>query len=100
MPVGVSADSDKLKSLLAELKGKDIHEVICAGREKMAAVPAGAVAVAGGGGGGGGAAEPAAEEKAEEPEEEEEEDEVGEARSISENTCPLFLQDMGFSLFD
>ena len=90
MSVGISVDPAKLKSLLGELKGKDIHEVICAGREKMASVPTGAVAVAGGGGaGGGGAAEPAVEEKAEEPEEEEEEDEVGNARSNAENTCPL-----------
>eukprot|EP00210_Caulerpa_lentillifera_P001366 g1314.t1 len=76
--VGVDVDSTKLKQLLSELEGKDIHEVICAGREKMASVPTGGVAVASGGtAAAGGPAAAAEEEKPEEKEEEEsEEDEV------------------------
>jgi len=82
--VGVEADAADVSKLLGELEGKNVMEVIAAGREKLASVPAGgAVAASGGGGGGGdaaaaGGAAPAVEEK-----EEEEEDE-----------------DMGFSLFD
>ena len=47
--VGVEAADERIEALLSELKGKDINEVIAAGREKYASVP-------GGGGGGGGAA--------------------------------------------
>nr|CAB3461321.1 unnamed protein product [Digitaria exilis] len=36
--VGAEADEDKLEFLLAELKDKDITEVIAAGREKFASV--------------------------------------------------------------
>ena len=36
--VGAEADEEKLEFLLAELKGKDITEVIASGREKGAAV--------------------------------------------------------------
>lgn len=74
--VGAEADSARIEFLLNELEGKDILEVIAAGKEKFASVPSG-----GGGGvavvssGGGGAAAPAAveekvEEKKEEPKEE------------------------------
>lgn len=74
--VGAEADSARVEFLLNELEGKDILEVIAAGKEKFASVPSG-----GGGGvavvssGGGGAAAPAAaeekvEEKKEEPKEE------------------------------
>lgn len=80
--VGIEGDDDNIESLVNELKGKDIHEVICAGREKMSAVPTGAVAVgavsaaAGGGGDGGGGAAAVEETKKEEEVEEESEDEV------------------------
>eukprot|EP00271_Cylindrocystis_brebissonii_P014140 TRINITY_DN35394_c0_g1_i1.p2 TRINITY_DN35394_c0_g1~~TRINITY_DN35394_c0_g1_i1.p2 ORF type:complete len:119 (+),score=53.52 TRINITY_DN35394_c0_g1_i1:115-471(+) len=89
--VGAEAADDRIEQLLSELKGRDINEVIAAGREKFASVP--------GGGGGGGAvavassaaapaaseaAAPAAAEKKEEKKEEEEEED----------------DDMGFSLFD
>jgi len=76
--VGASSDSAKLTTLLSSLEGKDLIEVLAAGKAKMAAMPAGG----GGGGGGGGAAAAAAPAaggaaaapvKAEEPEEEEEE---------------------------
>ena len=72
--VGAEADADRINLLLSELEGKDILEVIAAGKEKFASVPSG------GGGGvvvssGAGAAAPAAaeekeEEKKEEPKEE------------------------------
>ena len=65
--MGVEAADERIEALLSELKGKDINEVIAAGREKYASVPGGgggggAVAVgAGGGGGAPAAAAPAAE---------------------------------------
>lgn len=77
--VGAEADDDRIELLLSQVKGKDITELIAAGREKLASVPSGggggvAVAVSGGGG----AAAPAAEEKKEEKkvEEKEESDDV------------------------
>lgn len=88
MAVGADGDDEKLDFLLSQLEGKDITEVIAAGREKFASVPSGggvSVAVSGGGGGGApaaAAAEPEAK-KEEKVEEKEESDE-----------------DMGFSLFD
>ncbi|KAI3472492.1 hypothetical protein Pfo_031065 [Paulownia fortunei] len=86
--VGAEADEDKIELLLSQVKGKDITELIAAGREKLASVPAGggAVAVAApvGGGGGGAAPAAAAETKKEEKVEEKEESD----------------DDMGFSLFD
>ncbi|CAJ1968678.1 unnamed protein product [Sphenostylis stenocarpa] len=85
--VGAEADEDRIELFLSEIKGKDIVEVIAAGREKLASVPSGggggAVAVAAAPGGGGAAA-PAAEAKKEEKVEEKEESD----------------DDMGFSLFD
>eukprot|EP00475_Leptophrys_vorax_P008352 TRINITY_DN1538_c0_g4_i1.p2 TRINITY_DN1538_c0_g4~~TRINITY_DN1538_c0_g4_i1.p2 ORF type:complete len:113 (+),score=26.55 TRINITY_DN1538_c0_g4_i1:126-464(+) len=83
--VGAEADDDRIELLLKQLAGKDINEVIAAGREKFASVPSGGgVAVAASGGGGGGAAAPAEEKKEEKKEEEKEESD----------------DDMGFSLFD
>lgn len=87
--VGAEADEDKIELLLSQVSGKDITELIAAGREKLASVPAGgggavAVAAASGGGGGVAAAAPAAESKKEEKVEEREESD----------------EDMGFSLFD
>lgn len=88
LTVGIEPDEDKLELLLSQVRGKDITELVAAGREKLASVPAGggavAVAAAPAGGaaaGGGAAAEPAKEEK--KVEEKEESDD-----------------DMGFSLFD
>ncbi|QDZ19141.1 ribosomal protein L12 [Chloropicon primus] len=77
--VGAEADNDKLTKLMEQLSGKDVNEVIAAGSEKLASVPAGGAVAAGGASAAGGAA---AEEKKEESEEEESDD------------------DMGFSLFD
>ncbi|PIN16825.1 60S acidic ribosomal protein P2 [Handroanthus impetiginosus] len=85
--VGAEADDDRIELLLTQVKGRDITELIAAGREKLASVPAGggAVAVAASAAPGGGAAAPAAAEpkKEEKVEEKEESDD-----------------DMGFSLFD
>ncbi|XP_072965095.1 large ribosomal subunit protein P2B-like [Typha angustifolia] len=85
--VGAEADDNRIEFLLAEVKGKDITELIAAGREKFASVPSGggAIAVAAPASGGGGAAAAAAPEpkKEEKVEEKEESDD-----------------DMGFSLFD
>ncbi|KAF8057862.1 RPP2D [Scenedesmus sp. PABB004] len=79
--VGVEADAADVERLLKELEGKDIAELIEAGRKKLQSVPSGgavAAAPAAGGAAAGGAAP--AEAKKEEPSEEDE--------------------DMGFSLFD
>ncbi|KAI9869046.1 MAG: 60S acidic ribosomal protein P2 [Trichoglossum hirsutum] len=83
--VGIEADDDRLKTLISELKGKDVSELIAEGSSKLASVPtggAGGAATGGAAAAAGGA--PAAEEKAEEKEEEKEESD----------------EDMGFGLFD
>ncbi|RWW51283.1 hypothetical protein BHE74_00042384, partial [Ensete ventricosum] len=86
--VGAEVDDGRIDFLLSEVKGKDVTELIAAGREKFASVPSGggvaAVAVAVAGGGGAGAAPAAEEPKKEEKVEEKEESD----------------DDMGFSLFD
>jgi len=83
--VGIEADDERLNTLISELKGKDIQELITEGSSKLASVPSGGsgggAAPAAGGAAAGGAA---AEEKAEEKEEEKEESD----------------EDMGFGLFD
>lgn len=89
LTVGAEADDDRIELLLSEVKGKDITELIAAGRERLASVPSGgggavAVAAAPGGGAAAGGAAPAAEAKKEEKVEEKEESD----------------DDMGFSLFD
>ena len=70
--VGLESDSSRLDTLLADLEGKDLTELMASGKEMLAKF-------GGGGGGGGGAAAgggggAAAEEKEEEKEEEEEAD--------------------------
>ena len=78
--VGVESDAAAAATLLKELEGKDVQEVIAAGREKLASVPAGgAVAASGGGAAAAAGAAPAKEEEKVEEEED---------------------ADMGFSLFD
>ncbi|UPK94748.1 hypothetical protein LCI18_005683 [Fusarium solani-melongenae] len=81
--VGIEADDSRLETLISELKGKDIQELIAEGSEKLASVPSGG---AGGAGGAGAAAGGAAAEEAKEEEKEEEAEESDE--------------DMGFGLFD
>eukprot|EP01123_Difflugia_compressa_P014083 TRINITY_DN69_c0_g1_i1.p1 TRINITY_DN69_c0_g1~~TRINITY_DN69_c0_g1_i1.p1 ORF type:complete len:116 (-),score=49.17 TRINITY_DN69_c0_g1_i1:46-393(-) len=77
---GVEADTEKISKLLSELEGKDLNEVLAAGRAKLSAVPSGG----GGGGARSGGAAPSASsgggggkveeqlEKEKEPSEEEE----------------------------
>ncbi|KAG5647461.1 hypothetical protein DXG03_009392 [Asterophora parasitica] len=83
--VGIDADESRLESLVSELSGKDINQLIAEGSSKLASVPSG-----GGGGAvaaassGGAAPAAAAEEKKEEKAEEKEESD----------------DDMGFGLFD
>ncbi|KAF4965225.1 hypothetical protein FSARC_6944 [Fusarium sarcochroum] len=81
--VGIEADDDRLNTLISELEGKDIQELIAEGSEKLASVPSGG---AGGAGAGGAAAAGGAAEEAKEEEKEEEKEESDE--------------DMGFGLFD
>jgi large subunit ribosomal protein LP2 len=86
--VGAETEDSQIELLLKEVKGKDLAELIAAGREKLASVPSGggggvAVASATSGGGGGGGASAAESKKEEKKEEKEESDD-----------------DMGFSLFE
>lgn len=72
--MGIEADEDRLKLFFAEVSGKDLAELIAAGREKLATVPSGgggvaAAAAPGAGGGAAAAAEAPKEEKVEEKEE-------------------------------
>ncbi|CAL3966344.1 hypothetical protein PZA11_003026 [Diplocarpon coronariae] len=83
--VGIEADDERLSTLISELKGKDINELIAEGTSKLASVPSGgaggaAPAAGGAAASGGAAADAPAEEKEEEKEESDE--------------------DMGFGLFD
>jgi large subunit ribosomal protein LP2 len=72
--VGAEVDNEKMELLLSQLSGKDITELIAAGREKFASVPCGGggvavAAAAPAAGGGAPAAEAKKEEKVEEKEE-------------------------------
>ncbi|KAJ3268776.1 60S acidic ribosomal protein P2 [Terramyces sp. JEL0728] len=80
--VGIDADSERINTLITELNGKDINEIIAEGATKLASVPSGGAApvAAGGAAATGGAAAAAVEEKVEEKEESDD--------------------DMGFGLFD
>ena len=69
----VEADSDALTKFFAALEGKNIDELIEAGKDKLSKFGGGG----GGGGGGAGAGGAAAEEEKEEEEEEEEEIDMG-----------------------
>ncbi|KAI6779707.1 60S acidic ribosomal protein P2 [Emericellopsis cladophorae] len=81
--VGVEADNDRLETLISELEGKDINELISEGTSKLASVPSGGAG--GAPAAGGAAAGGAAEEKKEEAKEEEKDESD---------------DDMGFGLFD
>ncbi|XP_063628676.1 large ribosomal subunit protein P2 [Cydia splendana] len=82
--VGIEADAEKLKKVIAELAGKSIEELIAAGREKLSSMPSGAAAPAAAA-----AAAPAAAAA-----EKKEEKETKKEESESED------EDMGFGLFD
>ncbi|XP_056695865.1 60S acidic ribosomal protein P2A [Spinacia oleracea] len=83
--VGVEPDEARLQLFFDQVSGKDITELVAAGREKLASVPAGggAVAVSAAPSGGAGAAAAEAPKEEKKVEEKEESDD-----------------DMGFSLFD
>ncbi|KZZ89814.1 Ribosomal protein 60S [Ascosphaera apis ARSEF 7405] len=81
--VGIDADQERLDKLIAEVQGKNIDELVAAGSEKLASVPAGGAAAAAAPAAAAGAAAEAAPAAEEKKEEEEESDE-----------------DMGFGLFD
>jgi len=85
--VGIEADDGRLNSLIAELKGKDVSELMTAGAAKLASVPSG------GGGGGAGAGAGAATTVAAPAEEKKEEEKPKDEDEESEG-------DMGFGLFD
>ncbi|KAJ4344065.1 60S acidic ribosomal protein P2 [Ascochyta clinopodiicola] len=83
--VGIEADESRLDSLISELEGKDINELIASGSEKLASVPSGGAGGAAPSAGGAAAAGGAADAPAEEAKEEEKEESD---------------DDMGFGLFD
>ncbi|KAG0295691.1 60S acidic ribosomal protein P2 [Linnemannia gamsii] len=79
--VGIEAESQRIETLIAQLAGKDINELIAEGTSKLASVPSGGAAAAPAAGGAAAATETKAEEKKEEAKEESDDD-------------------MGFGLFD
>merc|ERR1711931_93502 len=86
--VGVGYDEERALIVVNQCKGKSITELIAAGSEKMASMPAG-----GGGGGGGGAASEAAGSGASADVEEKKEEKKESSDEGSDD-------DMGFGLFD
>merc|ERR1712002_641469 len=85
--VGVGYDEERAEIVVKQCAGKSIAELIAAGSEKMASMPAG------GGGGGGAAAPSAAGGDAPAEVEEKKEEKKEESESGSDD-------DMGFGLFD
>ncbi|KAF9403703.1 60S acidic ribosomal protein P2 [Podila epigama] len=79
--VGIEAEAERIETLIAQLAGKDINELIAEGTSKLASVPSGGAAAAAPAAGAAAAAETKAEEKKEEAKEESDDD-------------------MGFGLFD
>ncbi|XP_005103046.1 60S acidic ribosomal protein P2 [Aplysia californica] len=82
--VGIEAEEDRLNMVIAQLKGKDLEELMEEGSKKLASVSFGGAAgggVAASGGGDqvadGGQAEAKTEEKKEEPEEDSSDDDMG-----------------------
>merc|ERR1711946_51171 len=78
--VGIEAESDKLKKVISELKGKNLATLIAEGHSKLASMPAGGAA-------------PAAAAPAPEAAKEEKEEKKKESESESDDDC------MGFGLF-
>merc|ERR1712212_240917 len=85
--VGVGYDDERAEIVVNQCKGKSINELIAAGSEKMASMPAG--------GGGGGAAAPASAAGGDAPAAVEEKKE--EKKESSDEGSD---DDMGFGLFD
>ncbi|KAF9577336.1 60S acidic ribosomal protein P2 [Lunasporangiospora selenospora] len=79
--VGIESEDARITTLLAELKDKNVDELIKEGTSKLASVPAGGAAAPAAAAGGAAAAEEKKEEKKEEAKEESDDD-------------------MGFGLFD
>ena len=79
--VGVEAEESRITTLLGELEGKTVAELIQVGNTKLASVPSGGAAATSSAGASAGAVEEAAEEEKEEEKEESDDD-------------------MGFGLFD
>ncbi|KAG0339009.1 60S acidic ribosomal protein P2 [Podila horticola] len=79
--VGIEAESERIATLIAQLAGKDINELIAEGTSKLASVPSGGAAAAAAPAAGAAAAAEVKEEKKEEAKEESDDD-------------------MGFGLFD
>eukprot|EP00594_Rhizosolenia_setigera_P002533 CAMPEP_0178947044 /NCGR_PEP_ID=MMETSP0789-20121207/4620_1 /TAXON_ID=3005 /ORGANISM="Rhizosolenia setigera, Strain CCMP 1694" /LENGTH=114 /DNA_ID=CAMNT_0020627099 /DNA_START=109 /DNA_END=453 /DNA_ORIENTATION=- len=75
---GGSADESALSTLLGDLEGKDVNELLAAGMDKLKDVKMGG----GGGGAGGAAGGDAAEEEEEEEKVEEEEIDMGGSMSM------------------
>jgi large subunit ribosomal protein LP2 len=72
--VGANVDEDKLEMLFKEVEGKDLAELLAAGREKLAFASAGAAAMDASPAAAAGAAEEKKEKVEEKEEEEDEED--------------------------
>ncbi|KFM22404.1 60S acidic ribosomal protein P2 [Auxenochlorella protothecoides] len=70
--VGIEADSERVATLLKEVDGKDINEIVASGLSKLASVPAGGAAPSAGGASAGAAAAEAPKEEAKKEESEEE----------------------------
>ncbi|CAG0921540.1 unnamed protein product [Notodromas monacha] len=87
--VGVSVEAEKLSLVMKALAGKNIEEVIAAGKEKLASVPSGGAAPAAAAAGGGAAPAAAGAAPAAKEEEKKKEESGGESD-----------EDMGFGLFD
>ncbi|KAK9498295.1 hypothetical protein O3M35_002962 [Rhynocoris fuscipes] len=85
--VGIEADSEKLNKVIADLKGKNIEDVIAKGKEKLASVPAG-----------GGAAAPAAAAAA--PAAASPTKAAEEKKKPEKEESDQSDDDMGFGLFD
>jgi len=85
--VGIKGDDERIDLVIKELGGKDLDDLIKAGRSKLAAVPSGGGDGSGGGGASSSAASSGGGDSGAKTEEEKKED-------VDE---PV---DMGFSLFD
>jgi len=86
--VGIEVDEDRLKQVMSSLEGKDLAEVIEAGRARLGSVPTGGAAVAAAPAAAAADAAPAAAEEKAEEKKAESDDESGSD------------DDMGFGLFD
>ncbi|KAJ8484040.1 hypothetical protein OPV22_016525 [Ensete ventricosum] len=85
--LGAEAEEERIDLLLFEVKGKEIAELIAAGRKKFASVPSGGAAPLASSVGGAAASAPAAAEP--KKEEKEESDEFISYRKLGIFLCPL-----------